>query len=360
MKYKISISSIAMAAIMLVSMVAAAGVSAAQPATVGAPITGGPSVCYDGVNTWYVAQGAATTGGNIYYKIGATGTWKAIGSGTNPTVVCQGGAGDIAIFVRGNDGDLYEKMTTNGGATWSSWYALPGTVAAGTGPDAVYIERAIPFLQPSGPISSCTPGSQLGPSIPCGLPGLTFPPISTVTLQTDVFYVNSGNNHLMWDSQVYGIVTQTDLGGVVTATPGAVINSTGYPIVFVRGSQGSLYYKTDSSGGFGGWNKFSNGVLAAGTGPAAVRDSVSGNVYVFVAGTDTHLYEANSTNDSLTWSSWLNLGGFLTSSPSAAYATTHVAVMVRGRDGGIWTDTGTAPYTATSDWSWSTTSIAGP
>ena len=128
----------------------------------------------------------------------------------------------------------------------------------------------------------------------------------------------------------------------------------------MRGSQGSLYYKTDSSGGFGGWNKFSNGVLAAGTGPAAVRDSVSGNVYVFVAGTDTHLYEANSTNDSLTWSSWLNLGGFLTSSPSAAYATTHVVVMVRGRDGGMWADTGSAPYTATSDWSWSTTSIAGP
>jgi len=313
-----------MATIVLVSMVAAAGVSVAQPATVGAAITGAPAVCYDGANVWYVAQGgAATTSDNIYYQENTAGWIGPIGLGTNPTVVCQGGVGDVAIFVRGTNGGLYERTTADGGAAWSSWAAWPGTVAAGSGPAAVYATHAR----------------------------------FTLTPQTDVFYVDSVSHHLMWDSQVNGIITQTDLGGYVIPSPGAAINSAGYPLVFVRGGDGSLYEKADSREGFGNWSTFPTGELAEGTAPTATVGA-NGYIYVFVQGATGNVYMAYSLDSGSTWSSWLNLGGAPTSSPSAAYAISDTVVTVRGGDGGIWTDTGYAPATVISAWHWSTTSLA--
>jgi len=125
MKYKISILSLAVATILLVSMVTAAGVSTAHPAAVGAPCGPPPASCWDGTNVWYVAQ----YGNTIYYRENGGG-WTAIGTATNPAIVYEGGVGHVAIFVRGTDGYLYEKMTTDNGATWSPWAAWPGAVAA--------------------------------------------------------------------------------------------------------------------------------------------------------------------------------------------------------------------------------------
>lgn len=376
--HKRSLATIAVAIIVLVSAGAVVGLSVQSSggtSIVGGSIVGSPAVCWDGANVWYIAQGGASTTGNIYYKIG-NGAWSAaIGSATNPTVVCQGAAGNVAIFVRGNDGNLYEKVTTDNGNTWSSWGAWPGKIASGTGPVAAFFEHsgtvttAETVTQPycTGPIGWCYPA---GPGVlptccvpwygpwPPPTPYPPIPPTPTTILQTDVFYVDSVSHHLMWNSQVSGVVGEKDLGGVATATPGAAMDSGGNPVVFVRGGDGGLYENMGSaSGAFSGWTKFSSGVLAADIGPTAVSDG-AGGIYVFVTGTNAQMYLAYSLNDGSTWSSWINLGGYLTSSPSGAYTSAYIVVAVRGGDGHIWTNTGSPPYTATSDWLWSTTGIA--
>jgi hypothetical protein len=149
----------------------------------------------------------------------------------------------------------------------------------------------------------------------------------------------------------------TPLGGYVTATPGAAVTSTYGTDVFVRGSQGALYERMGSTGGFSGWTMFHDGTLEAGTGPSAVSDG-SGYITVYVTGTDLHMYAVGSQDDGLTWLTvhaatgtgshsslyWINLGGTLTSSPSGIYmgVTYHNGVglyynvFVRGADGNIW------------------------
>jgi hypothetical protein len=361
MKYKIRIVSIAMATIVLVAMGAVVGVSAAQPATVAAPITGAPAVCNNGANLWYVAQGTPDAHGNtIYYKV--TGTWMPLGTGTNPTIMSLGTGGSVAIFARGTNGQIWGKQTADNGATWTNITLPTSTAAAGTGPVATY---------------------------------------DPVTLQMDVFYVNSAHN-LVWLSQTSNAQTvQTNLGGIVFATPAATSPASGTIVVIVKGTGGVIYEKTMQMGGFSGWTKFHDGLIGAGAtlvsaepalptavraGPALVSDGAP-DVFLFVTGTNSRLYMAWSYDDGVTWVTnyqqglvplnthslyWANLGGVLTSSPSAATApqvdlhgtvappSSTIVVVARGGDGGIWTNTGFAPWTISADWSWSTTSIAGP
>jgi len=362
MKYKIEMLGLAMATTLLVSMVAAAGVSAAKPATVGGPVTGAPGATNVGGTVWLVAQGATSPGGNIYYQIGTTGWLGPVGTGTNPCIVALGTTGTVDIFWVSTSGALVGRTTTNGGAAWTAITLPPSQVAAGTGPAATY---------------------------------------NAATGEVDVFYVNSGTNALMWDSLPANANNmQQNLGGIVTASPGAVAprailttlagapaTTTGSIDVFVRGSTGALYEKVYSMGGFGGWTKFHDGVLAAGTGPTAVANILTpdpvltSNVFLFVTGTTGNLYELYSNDGGLTWNTaqpnghalgWMDLGGILKSSPSAVAPLllvgsqptvgapiNNIAVVVRGGDGGIWTDTGFAPYNATSDWHWSGP-LAGP
>ena len=40
------------------------------------------------------------------------------------------------VFMRGTDGALWWKTTTNGGTSWSNWYSIGGQILAGTGPAA--------------------------------------------------------------------------------------------------------------------------------------------------------------------------------------------------------------------------------
>ena len=42
----------------------------------------------------------------------------------------------IDVFVRGTDGALWERTTTNGGGSWCTWTSLGGQIASGTGPAA--------------------------------------------------------------------------------------------------------------------------------------------------------------------------------------------------------------------------------
>ncbi len=331
MKHKIRMLSIAMATIVLISMVAATGVSAAKPATVGAPITGAFAACYDGSNVWIAVQGVANAQGNTIYYMKYIQPWNPIGTGTNPSIVSVGTAGNVAIFARGTDSTIWGKKTADGGTTWSNVGMPTSAAAAGTGPLAVYNPNAN---------------------------------------QIDVFFVASGTNHLVVDTldMNLAMISQTDLGGVVFATPAAVLTSTGGIDVVVKGTGGVIYEKMNTMASWGGYTKFHDGRIGAGA--SLVRDA-AGNINLFVAGADGHLYALQSTNGGLTWYvpnpvlrpgvlGWLNLGGILTSPPVAIAVGATLYVGARGGDGGIWYETGAAPYTATTDWFWSATSIAGP
>jgi hypothetical protein len=337
-KYKISILSVAMASIMLVSMVAAAGVSAAaQPATVGAPVTGGPGACYDGTNYWLVAQGTPNSAGqNIYYKTAntegglSTAAWIPLGTGTNPTIVSLGTTGAVAVFARGTNGALWGKANDTG-VSWSN-VGLPSTsVAAGTGAVALY---------------------------------------DTTTLQMDIFYVNSGSNSLMWLAGTSNAeTTLTNLGGAVFATPAATSPVSGTITVVVEGTGGVIYERMYQMGAFGGWTKFHDGAIGLGASLVSGSPPTDGsavlaplrNVELYVAGTNGHLYELYSGDGGLTWYTpnpilhpgtlgWTNLGGVCKSAPSAVYDGTPY-IFVTGGDGGIW---------ANQAGTWSSTSITGP
>jgi hypothetical protein len=97
----------------------------------------------------------------------------------------------------------------------------------------------------------------------------------------------------------------------------------------VRGSDGALYSRQFSGGVWGSWKKI-GGQLLAGTGPAAYNWG-SAQTGVFVTGTSHALYQWTGSTG------WVNLGGYLTSSPAATSPANGVIdVFVRGGDNGLW------------------------
>jgi hypothetical protein len=114
-----------------------------------------------------------------------------------------------------------------------------------------------------------------------------------------VFYVGSAGNHLMWDALNMGTATntQTDLGGIVFATPAANATTRGMDVV-VKGTGGVIYQKAYAMGGFGGWTKFHDGTIGLG---ASLASDNAGNLFLTVSGTDSHLYMAWSYDDGVTW-----------------------------------------------------------
>jgi hypothetical protein len=83
-------------------------------------------------------------------------------------------------------------------------------------------------------------------------------------------------------------------------------------------------------GGQRSWQSLGGTVLF---GPAAATSGATS--YVFVIGTDGALYVRSDPGS--VWTPWQSLGGSLSSSPAAASVTSgEVRVFARGRDGGLW------------------------
>jgi hypothetical protein len=114
----------------------------------------------------------------------------------------------IDVFVRGSDGVLWTRTTTNGGASWNSWHSIGGQTPSGTGP------------------AVCSQGSGL-----------------------DVFV--QGTDSALWHKSYTGSSWSgwQSLGGKLTSSPAATSPSSGVIDVFVRGSDGVLWEKFYLSGG---------------------------------------------------------------------------------------------------------------
>jgi hypothetical protein len=301
MKHNRIFLSVAMAAIMLVSLCAVSAstlsVSAAQsssstPTVVGAPVgAGAPSVC--SING---------TGLDLFIRVGADNSlvWKESPDGTSWTssqtslggtltappaanaTFASGSApyASIYVFVRGNDGSVYEKVispnatqitqTNNSTYKIAAWVSLGGQLAKNTGP------------------SVCSWG-----------PG-----------RLDVFAegTNGALYHKWWNGTSWS--GWQSLGGKLTSAPGAT--ATGNQIgVFVAGTSGAIYYKHWNGAAWSGWVNV-GGTVLSGTSPAAYNWGTS-QIGWLVTGTDSNLYR-NWVGSS---SGYEGIAGALTSSPSA-------------------------------------------
>jgi hypothetical protein len=303
MKHNRTLISIAMAALMLVSLVAVcASVSAAPgsssnvqtPPVVGSGTTvvGAPAVCSQGgTSTDLFVRGA---NGSIYWEHSNDGTtWPLTsvclgGYATSDPAAVSWGAGDIAVWVRGGDGAVWSRTTTNGGDSWSSWSSYGGQLLTGTGPAA------------------------------CNW---------TANGETNIGVFVTGTDHALWWYFNRGVAGWSSLGGYLTSSPGAQTPPvSGYIYVFVRGGDGALWSRSTSNGGYS-WSSWYSlgGQLLTGTGPA-----VDKNVDFYVIGTDHALW----------WNSvgWVSLGGYLTSSPAAVETSmgNTLNVFARGGDNFLW------------------------
>jgi C1A family cysteine protease len=218
------------------------------------------------------------------------------------------------VFVRGTDGAIWEKTTTNGGASWSGWNSLGGQIPAGTGP------------------AVCSWGSG----------------------RLDLFV--QGTDGALWRQWYTGTSWSgwQPLGGQLTSSAAAATAPGSSRIdVFVRGTDGAIWQRTTTNRGssWSGWTS-RGGQIPANTIPAASSWG-SGRLDLFANGTDGQLWWQYTSNGGSSWTGWQPLGGKLTSSPAAAAPASGIMdVFVRGSDNGLWERT----YTSGSWSGW--TSIA--
>ena len=104
------------------------------------PVVGAPAVSAQNANGLDLFVRGADAA--IYWKHSPDGTtWPLAsvdlgGYATADPAATSPAPGVIDVFIRGGGGALWEKTTTNGGANWSAWTSLGGTLASGTGPAA--------------------------------------------------------------------------------------------------------------------------------------------------------------------------------------------------------------------------------
>jgi len=212
MNHKRTSMSIVLATLMLVSLFAVVSSATGVSGTV---MTGtGPA-------TTYVEGGpglvAVDTSSHVWWNQSVNqSSWTSLGgSATSSPAATTLSNGVIYVFVRGTDGALWEKTTTNNGATWSSWHSLGGQLASNTGP------------------AVCGWGSSRLDVFVQGTDGALWHKWST----------SSGTSWSGWES----------LGGKLTASPAAAPPATNQIGVFVRGTDGACWYKNWTGTAWSSW-----------------------------------------------------------------------------------------------------------
>src|ERR1035437_4877671 len=207
-KRKRSLIGIAMATVVLLSLCAVCASTNVVGNSI--PANTAPSACiprdnrycylfvqgYDGA-CWYNRQDFGTTG---LANWGWSG-WTSLGGQltSSPCAVSRSSA-TLDVYVRGTDGALWSRTTTNNGTSWSGWMCLGGQLASGTGPCA------------------CSNASRL-----------------------DVFV--QGTDGVLYQKTWTGSWSGwKSLGGKLTSSPAAATRGTGLIDVHVRGTDGADWY----------------------------------------------------------------------------------------------------------------------
>lgn len=273
---------------------------------------------------------------------GPTPVWHYdnLGGGTilGDPAITSTGPGHLNVFVRGLDGNLWQKWTTDGGATWSAFQNVSGVVG---GPIA------------SSPGAVAWNGSRFDvvARMPDGTPG-----------------------HWWWDGSSWHF---ENLGGQILGDPEIASTGPGHLNVFVRGLDGNLWQKWTIDGvNWSGWQMVGGPIASSPGATSALPNSLtvvarqpdstvgvwswvnnawnyqglsgqilgdpdisstgSGAVNIFAEGLDERLWQKWTTG--VGWSPWEPLSGAMTlgSGPSAvSWGPNRIDVVVRMPDGTI-------------------------
>jgi hypothetical protein len=155
-------------------------------------------------------------------------------------------------------------------------------------------------------------------------------------------FVRGGDGALWqkrWDAN--GWSGWDSLGGFITADPAAVSWTEGASQavdlvpridVFVRGGDGALWHRSLDTVGWSPWTSL-GGFITSGP---DVASSGQGSLEVFAVGGDGAIWVRRLSGT--TWAEWQSLGGSLTSDPGVVSASpSNLSLFARGGDGGLWT-----------------------
>lgn len=240
-------------------------------------------------------------------------------------------SGRTDVYVRGGDGQLWQKVQLAGGS--SPWSPLGGFLSSDPdaasrspgsmdvvvrgGDQAVWIRTYngavwLPWQSLGGRLASSPSVVSWGPGhlavFGCGMDG---------ALWTRTFDGAWGP----WQS----------LGGILFAAPDASSDGVNRLDVVVRGAGGAMYRRAFRGGGWSGWEGV-GGAMTSGGG----TDSWGANrIDVAMRGLDGQLWANAWTGSS--WFGWYTLGGVITSDPDVASASLNtLTITARGQDGNYW------------------------
>jgi len=271
-----------------------------QPATiVGGQLASGtgPAACAQNTNSLDVfVQGTDNALWYRHYQAGSgRSSWQYLGGKlTSAPAAVSRSAGKIDVFVRGTDGALYKTTTTNAGAatpTWT-WSKIGGQLLSGTGPAAYAWGDA-----------------RIG--------------VFVIGTNKALYHIWNDGAWSSWQS----------LGGILTSSPAATSPSGVEINVYGRGNDGALWQREYMNNAWSNWASL-GGKISPGTGPAACYWG-QGTLDVFVQGTNGALWY-KFREPTISWSSWISLGGILTSSPAVVGTASGARVYVRGGDNNLW------------------------
>jgi hypothetical protein len=298
-----------------------------------ANLAGGPIIS-DPASGNFEVYGTGTGGSlqEIAWRPGGAGwtSWINLGgsiTGT-PSAVYNPASGDLEVYAQGTTGALMEKYWSPSTKSWSAWVNLGGSI---TGSPAAIYDQASGNLEvyatgtdgslqeiawrPGG--AGWTSWINLGGSI-TGDPSPVNDP-ATGDIEVYARGVNGPLYQKYWSPTTKSWSAWVDLGGSITGSPAAMFDpATGNLEVYATdpdATVGQIAYIPGT-----GWSKWrSLGGAIAGT-PSPVYDPADGPVNVFGTQANGPLFTTSWT-PATSWSPWLNLylGGALTGSPAASY-----------------------------------------
>jgi len=245
------------------------------------------------------------------------------------------GSGRIDLFVRGNDGALWQKSFSS--SSWGAWTSLGATL------------DSAPFVTSSGAsrleVLVCGTDEGLWQRSFGGSWGAWTPhsgvlassPVALSSAAGEVQTFARGTDDALWQRSSAG--TWTSLGGQFWGTPSVVASNQSTPDAFVRGSDNALWQRTPG----GTWQSLTGNLSSS---PSAVARA-PGKLHVFARGSDGALWQRWQDGGN---SGWESLGGNFTSTPAAAsWGESRLDVFARGTDGAVWWRSWNG--TAWADWS---------
>jgi len=297
---------------------------ASPPAYVRDPISGRQDVFAAGSDgaLWQAYWSGAGATRWYWYKV-TDGTLDGPSIAGAASVIRNPLTGRIDVFVRGQDGGLYQAYWSGAGATRWYWFKL-------------------------------TNGSNPAPVTLGSAPAATYDPN---TGRMDVFFRSSTN--VLWQAHYpagstrwywYEVTDGANVAPAVRSTPAVARDpATGRIDVFARGASGQLWQAHFSAATNGQWLWYQtadpvHGNPTVESSPSLTRFASNDRIDVFVRGTDNALWQAHYSGTAGSQWTWYkiddgtSLGPALAGAPSVIHDMTsdRFDVYVRGADNALW------------------------